>query len=535
MMRRAASWVTALGFGLLAVLPAAAQQAAPTDAPTVTTALGTLRGTTLDAGRTAAFLGIPYAQPPVGALRFQAPRAASAWAPATRDATRFQPACMQQGKLPADIGMAEDCLYLNVYVPASARAPGASSAGLPVMVFLHGGRYWTGRSSENKGEYLANRENVIVVTPAYRLNAFGFLANAEQARAGHANAGLQDQQLALRWVARHIGAFGGNPANVTLFGESAGGGSVLMHLLADSSKGLFKQAILQSTWQWRLPTLAEATRGTQQLAAAQGCPTAGPAALDCLRALPADKLLPSLANSHLFQPTVDGRWLKAQPQQLLREGGFDRNVAVMLGVNAQEGGFMAMSRTGWKKPTDAVPDKLFEQAASAALSPFYAPQQVDDILSWYAPTRSARGNWQALSQLFEDFYINCGSYDAAQALLRHSRKPVHGYWFAHVSAQHDKPFLGAAHGDELPFLFDAPVYLPGYAFTPQDRALSQRMMASWAAMARHGVPATAATPSWRPMSAQAPLAQVWAEPASGAPHRFSDPSGRCERWRPLLG
>lgn len=521
-----------LGLYLAALCASFGLQATPAQPgpPGVQSPSGPLRGTWLDAGRTAAFLGIPYAQPPVGALRFAAPRAAPAWAPAQLDATRFKPACMQQGKLPADIGMAEDCLYLNVYRPAAAPA----NARLPVMVFLHGGRYWTGRSSENKGEYLANRENVIVVTPAYRLNAFGFLADAQQARAGHTNAGIQDQQLALRWVARHIGAFGGDPTQVTLFGESAGAGSVLMHLLADGSRDLFQRAILQSTWQWRVPTLAEAARGTQTLAKTHGCSAEGTAALDCLRALPAAKLLPALADSHAFQPVVDGRLLQAQPLRLLNAGRFHRDVPVLLGVNAQEGGFMAMSRTGWKKPHEAVTDAVFEQAAKAALQPFYAPQQVDDMLSWYAPERASRGNWQALRHLFGDFYIDCGSYAGAQALVRRSRKPVYGYWFDHVSANHDKPFLGASHGDELPFLFDAPVYPPGYAFTPQDKVLSQRMMASWAAMARRGDPRTAATPSWRRLSLQAPMAQVWAEPAAAQPHRFADASGACERWNALL-
>lgn len=508
--------------------------ATPSGAPAVQTPSGQVNGTVLDAGRTAAYLGVPYAQAPVGALRFQSPRAAVAWAPAILDATRFKPACMQQGKVPVDIGMAEDCLYLNVYVPETARAQVAAGANLPVMVFLHGGRYWTGRSSENKGEYIANRENVIVVTVAYRLNVFGFLANSEQAEVGHANAGIQDQQLALKWVARHIRAFGGNPGNVTLFGESAGAGSVLMHLLADGSSDLFHRAILQSPWQWRLPTLPEAALGTQRLAAAHDCPILWPAALACLRALPADKLLPSLADSHTFQPVVDGRLLRAQPLQLLQEGRFQRDVPVLMGVNAQEGGFMAMSRTGWKKPTETVTDSAFDQASKAALSPFYAPEHVEDILSWYAPERSARGNWQALNHLFGDFYIYCGSYAGAQAIARHSRKPAYGYWFDHVSPNHDKAFLGASHGDELQYLFDAPVYPPGYAFTSKDRALSQRMMASWAAMARHGDPRTAATPYWRAMSAGAPLAQVWVEPAVASSHRLADTSGTCERWRPLL-
>lgn len=498
------------------------------DRPLVQTAQGAVQGTYLDDHRNAAFLGIPFAQPPLGARRFQSPAPAAAWAPAVLDAGRFKPACMQDGKVPAEIGMSEDCLYLNVYRPDAART---SDAPLPVMVFLHGGRYWTGRSSENRVEQLAREGRVIVVTPAYRLNAFGFLATPEQVAQGHANAGLQDQRMALRWVAEHIARFGGDPARVTLFGESAGAGSVLQQLLSEDAAGLFQRAILQSTWQWRLPTLAEATRGTQALAQAQGCPVDGEALLDCLRQRPAERLLPGLAQSHAFQPAVDGRQLKAQPLQLLREGRFQREVAVTLGLNANEGHFMAMSRTGWKKPGEPVSDAVYEQAVRGALQPFYASQQVEDMLSWYAPLRAAEGNWQALSRLLGDFYIDCGSHDAAQALVRHSRRPVHGYRFAHVSTNHPKPYLGATHGDELDLLFGAPVYPPGYPFTPQDRALSLRMMRSWAAIAHGGDPAT---PGWRPMTASALSAHVWSEPPVAAPQHIADTHGACAKWRPFL-
>src|SRR5690606_4448326 len=140
---------------------------------------------------------------------------------------------------------------------------------------------------------LAAQGKAIVVTIAYRLNVFGFLATEAMARAGHANAGLQDQQMALRWVAEQIGAFGGDPAQVTVFGESAGGGSVLMQLLAPQSQGLFRRAVLQSAWQWRLPTLDEAQGAADALARAQGC--GGPAAerLACLQGKPAQALLPA--------------------------------------------------------------------------------------------------------------------------------------------------------------------------------------------------------------------------------------------------
>ena len=530
----------ALGLGLLLAWPARGQAADPnTNAtsalrPVVQTALGSVRGTQLDAQHVEAFLGIPFAQPPVQALRFQAPLAAQPWAPSVLDASGFKPACVQQGKVPAQIGMSEDCLYLNIYRPAAQKA---KTAGRPVMVFLHGGRYWTGRPSENPVEQLARRGDVIVVTPAYRLNVFGFLADSIQARDGHANAGLQDQQMALRWVADNIRAFGGDPSRVTLFGESAGAGSVLMHMLADRSGGLFQRAILQSTWQWRLPTLEEAGRARKTLAQTHGCAGSDATALDCLRQVPADKLLPSLADSQAFQPVVDARLLKDQPLELLRAGSFHRDIAVTIGLNATEGNFMAMSRSGWKKPTDTVDNATFENAALDALHPFYPPEQAKDMLEWYASIRAQQGNWQALSRLLGDFYLYCGSYEAAQSFLRHSRQPVFSYWFQHVSTNHPKSFLGATHGDELDLLFGAPVYPPGYPLTAQDQKLSHRMMDSWAAIAQSANPAVppgSGLPNWRPMTVANPAAYVWDEQEITTTHRFVDTHGTCVRWQAFL-
>lgn len=537
----AAAWRQACA-GLLMALCLAVPQAraaAPQagSAPVVRTALGPLQGVWMEEGGVAAFLGVPFAQPPVGALRFGKTPAATAWAPQTLQATRFKPACMQQGKVPAEIGMAEDCLYLNLYVPQATQAR-PSRGARPVMVFVHGGRYWTGRASENAVQKLAREADAIVVTVAYRLNAFGFLADAERARSGDTNLGLQDQQLALAWLQRHIGNFGGDPQRVTLFGESAGAGSTLLQLLDPAAAGLFQRAILQSTWQWRLPTLAQATAGTQALAQRLNCPAAPSAAmLACLRQLPAEKITPALADSHAFQPVVDGHHLQAQPLALLEAGRFHRQVPVLIGLNRDEGHFMAMSRTGWKRPDQPVDDAVYLRAAREALGPFYAPEQVEDILSWYAPRRAAQGNWQALSALLGDFYLNCGSYAGAQALADRSRRPVQAYWFTHVSRNHTKPFLGAAHGDELDLLFALPVYPPGYALTPEDQALSRRMMQAWGQFARTGrASASPGTVPWPAFTAAAPQAQVWSEPgpADAALHRFADASGTCARWQVLL-
>lgn len=526
------------GLGLLAGLSLAISLIQPSSAadpsapPSVSTASGPIQGVWKQQGRVAAYLGVPFAQPPVGARRFEKAVPATPWSPQTLQATRFQPACMQQGKPPAEIGLSEDCLYLNIYAPQAQHRGSAR----PVMVFVHGGRYWTGRASENHVEKLAREADAIVVTVAYRLNVFGFLADAERARRGDANLGLQDQQLALRWLSRHIAAFGGDPRHVTLFGESAGAGSALLQLLDPKAAGLFQRAILQSPWQWRLPTLEQASRGAHALAERLACPTAPSAAmLACLKQVPADRLTPPLADSHAFQPTVDGQHIRAQPLALLQRGQFRRDVDVLLGLNAEEGNFMAMSRTGWKRPDQPVDDASYLRAAREALSPFYNTEQVEDTLSWYAPLRASQGNWRALSALLGDFYLNCGTYQAAQALAQHSRRPVRTYWFAHASENHPKPFLGATHGEELDLLFAIPVYPPGYALTPQDEDLSQRMMRAWgrfAADARLGALQDGQPwPAFTPASSQA---RVWAAPLPAALHRFEDATGSCARWRELL-
>lgn len=525
-------FLVALCLAVLQIRPATAAE--PAGVPIRNTALGPMQGVWMEHGAVAAFLGVPFAKPPVGDLRFEKPRPATAWAPQMLQATRFKPACMQQGRLPPEIGMSEDCLYLNIYVPQST--PQTPDAARPVMVFLHGGRYWTGRSSENHVEKLAAGTNAIIVTVAYRLNVFGFLADAARARGGDTNLGLQDQQLALRWLSAHIAAFGGDPRRVTLFGESAGAGSALLQLLDPAAAGLFQRAILQSAWQWRLPTLEQATAGTHALAARLGCPTTPSAAmLACLKRAPADKLTPPLQESHAFQPTVDGHRIRAQPLALLERGQFQREVPVLIGLNAEEGNFMAMSRTGWKRPDQPVDDATYLRAAREALTPFYDGTQVEDILSWYARQRATQGNWRALSALLGDFYLNCGGYAAAQALVQRSRSPVRAYWFSHVSPNQPKPFLGATHGDELDLLFATPVYPPGYVLAPSDQILSQRMMQAWGRFAAGASPGTLEDGNgWPPLTAPSPQARIWAEPMPAALHRFSDASGTCARWHQLL-
>ncbi|RXZ35373.1 hypothetical protein EO081_07070 [Sphingomonas desiccabilis] len=212
---------------------------------TVRIGSGALSGVAAAHGR--AFLGIPYAAPPVGSLRWRAPRPAQPWQ-GERDATRTGSPAVQSvgyGRL-APVAGSEDCLYLNVYTPPG----GAPIGGWPVMVFLHGGAFSIGAADNYDPSLLATEQEVVVVAPNYRMGAFGFLAHpelaAEQPDGGSGNFGLLDQQAALRWVRDNVAAFGGNPGEVTLFGESAGAWSTSYQMLSPGAAGLFHRAILQS-------------------------------------------------------------------------------------------------------------------------------------------------------------------------------------------------------------------------------------------------------------------------------------------------
>ena len=244
----------------------------------VTTAGGAVHGKAVAA--TDEFLGIPYAAPPVGALRWQPPRPAAPWH-GVRQAVSYAQHCPQPSSPFGAAGASEDCLYLNVFAPAGARA-----SNLPVMVWVHGGSLRTGESDDYNPAGLV-RDGVVVVTINYRLGALGFLADAALAsRPGgpSGNYGLMDQQAALRWVQRNIRGFGGNPGDVTLFGESAGGLSTLSQLVSPGARGLFQRAIVESgTYQLTQQPLASAEAAGQAFAAKAGCapPTRRPACAAC--------------------------------------------------------------------------------------------------------------------------------------------------------------------------------------------------------------------------------------------------------------
>jgi hypothetical protein len=301
------------------------QSQRPSQEPVVTTADGAVRGKTVAATRE--FLGIPYAAPPVGALRWQPPQPPKPWS-GIRAATSYAPHCPQPAGAFGRPSTSEDCLYPNVFTPAGAPAgaPGAagqSTRNLPVMVWVHGGSLRTGESDDYNPAGLV-RHGVIVVTLNYRIGALGFLASAALAgRPGGPSGdyGLMDQQAALRWVQRNIHSFGGNPGQVTLFGESAGGLSTLAQLVSPGARGLFQRAIVESgTYDLTQPSLAAAESAGQAFAAKAGC-ASGSAA--CLRRLPVSAILAS-EDPIGYTPDVDGAVLTQPIETALARGQFRR-------------------------------------------------------------------------------------------------------------------------------------------------------------------------------------------------------------------
>ena len=281
------------------------------------------------------WLGVPYAAPPVGALRWAAPQPAPRW-PGIRQATSYGGRCAQLASGNGPRVDNEDCLYLNVYAPPGADRGGRWDHGLPVLFMIHGGGLTTGAGDQHDGSLIVNTDHIIVVSINYRLGPFGFLTVpglGSSPLTASGNYGLLDQEAALRWVQRNIAAFGGDPRQVTIDGESAGGWSVCALMTSPLARGLFRGAIMQSG---SCATQTRATAEANSLAFAKqaGCPDAATAAA-CLRALPEQTLLNASAS---YQPlfTSGGPELPVPAAQAVASGRYNR-VPLLIGTNHNEG------------------------------------------------------------------------------------------------------------------------------------------------------------------------------------------------------
>jgi para-nitrobenzyl esterase len=484
---------------------------------------GLIRGSTTNTTR--AFRGLPYAAPPVGALRWEPPQR-PAFRKTILDATKFANHCPQIAG-PFGVGsVTEDCLYLNVYTP---RDGGDLK---PVMVWIHGGALVTGESDDYDATRLVDQGDVIVVTINYRLGALGFLAHpaltAESPDHASGNYGLMDQAEALRWVQRNIVFFGGDPFRVTIFGESAGGLSVHSQLASPGSKGLFQRAIVESgAYQLEQPTLATAEAGGTAFANASGCTNQTAA---CLRALPVTTVLANQPGGIAgASPTIDGKFLTQSVISAFTTGQFNR-VPVLEGANHDEWRlFVAITAdlvTGPTPPAAYGPSIAATLQVPAALVPLFEAQY---------PLASFPSADLALGALGTDGIFDCNARFAEQKLA--GFVPTFAYQFNDPNAP--ERFLppvsfpyASAHASEIQYLFDLPVTVPAPALTPGQVKLSEAMVNYWTSFARDGQPGSHGGPTWGQFTVANDTDQALIVPRPKAEKTFAA-DHKCAFWDSL--
>ena len=455
--------------------------------PVVKTASGKVEGKQEGAVRT--FLGIPYAAPPVGDLRWKTPQAVAKWS-GVRKATEFGARCMQGPIYPdmifRDSGSSEDCLYLNVWTPAKS-----AKEKLAVMVWIYGGGYIAGATSEPRqdGTNLAKNQNVVVVSMNYRLGVFGFFVHPELAKeSGHnsaGNYGLLDQNAALRWVQGNIAEFGGDPANVTIFGESAGSFSVSAQMASPLSKGLMKRAIGESGGAFSKTGLNFAPMATREekdpetLGAIVGAKT-----LAEFRAVPAQKLLDATLKQNGgfgFGPCVDGYFLPESPEAIFSEGK-QNDIPLLAGWNHDEGSFMVDSMKPTAENYKALVQKQFGDNANEILRLY--PGETDE-----QALRSA-------GDLAGDQFIAWSTWRWISAQANTGKQPIYRYRFDLGPTDASTGKRVAFHSSEIEYVFGQLDTRPHVTWTPEDRQLSAEIQKYWANFARSGDPNGEGLPKW---------------------------------------
>lgn len=453
------------------------------EAPVVRTTDGLVRGGVTGDHRV--FQGIPFARPPVGALRLRAPRPAEPWR-GVRDATTPGPGCAQvysypPGSPPTFSG-SEDCLYLNIHVPREARGP------LPVMVFLHGGGFTTGSGSAYDPRRVTRTGGVIVVTLNYRLGALGFLRHPSLHDPFAGNFGIADQQAALRWVRHNIAAFGGDAHNVTLWGESAGGFSVCAQLSSPLARGLFDKAIAQSApCANDFVTRREADRRGHTAVTDLGCGRARDVAA-CLRDVPVRDIVQLWSDRLLvFRDVADAPWfpvagtapIPLQPLPAMRLG-LANDVPRIQGATRDEMRYhVALKYDGLGNPVTA---KGYPQAVREMFG-----RDTRHVLGEYPRTDFDTPSIALATALTDE-----GRMVGTCAQMRYddaTRAPLYTYEFAEPSGEMVNGFpLGAAHGADVPYFFDSYWQKAPEPLRGAKKELADTMIRYWTNFARTGHP-----------------------------------------------
>lgn len=442
-------------------------------------------------GDVVAFKGIPFAASPTGLNRWRAPQPAPAWK-GVRPATKYCPDCMQVpfpgDAAPLRAGLSEDCLYLNVWAPVKR------SGKLPVMVWIYGGGFVNGGSSPSVYDGTAfAKDGIVFVSFNYRVGRFGFFAHPaltrEDPKAQLGNYAFMDQIAALKWVQRNIAKFGGDPKNVTIFGESAGGHSVLTLLTVPAARGLFHKAMVESgggrslmgpTRDIRVskPALPSAEEVGLSFAKKAGIEGQDKAALDALRALPAEKVVDGLNMMTMQSPTysgpmIDGR-VVIEPIEEVLKAGRQAKVPFLAGANSAEFGFTTA------KTIDEVFAPFGSNAARARA--IYNPQNLTNV-------------WAVGSLIASDrMFVEPARFTVR--VMRAAGQPAYEYRFSYVAESLRAQQKGAPHASEIPFVFNTVAARYSEKLTASDKAAAEAAHAYWVAFVKTGVPKPAGRPDW---------------------------------------
>jgi carboxylesterase type B len=479
-----------------------------------------LPGTSVDA-----FLGIPFAESTAGANRFLPP-VPKARMPGVFAADTLSPACPQTLNPPyGATSISEDCLTVNVWRRTLSNRPDAR----PVLVWIYGGSFTSGANQYPvyQGDYVAAAQDVVVVALNYRVGALGFLAGTDGLQG---NQGLQDQQLALRWVQDNVERFGGDPGNVTIFGESAGAMSVGLHELSiPSSAGLFRAGIMQSN-PLGVPykSLAQAAAVAAAFKQNVGCANQG---LDCLQSVPVDAIIAQQANLEVlllsllgsrlagflvFAPTIDGSFLVADPTVAAQQSGL--RDPTLLGTNAADGVIFVA------EIANLLGGSLSESTYLTILDLLFGPANTEQIVALYG-SNPGGDNSANLSNVATDYLFGCPNrYVALRA-----RSDIWTYRFDERSLNvwPDVPACDdeACHGDDVPFTFHVDRTL-GFTFTTAQDDLSRAMIGYWTSFAESFDPNGGGRPAWPRFTPDGLDYMILDTPLSTA----IDPTPNCDFW-----
>lgn len=468
------------------------------------------------------FLGIPFAKPPLGPLRFAPPEPPEPWS-GVKDGTSHPAMCVQNITTANAVAlkllnmtlpltsMSEDCLYLSIYTPAHA----SEGSNLPVSVWIHGGSLMIGMASMYDGSALVAFEDLVVVIIQYRLGVLGFFSTGDKHATG--NWGYLDQVAALRWIQQNIAYFGGDPGCVTIFGGSAGGISVSLHVVSPMSQGLFHRAIMESGVAL-LPglTVSSSDEVTTRVAKLSGCGQVDSEALvGCLRSKSEEEILAISKHFKFFPAVVDGTFLPRHPQELLAFADF-QPVPSIIGVNNNEFGWLlplTLNISDPKKEMDKemVKATLQQMSSLVALPPEAGDLLIEEYIEDSADPQTIKAQFH---EMMEDTIFVIPALQVAN--FQRSHAPVYFYEFQHQPSffkDIKPPHVRADHGDELLFVFGTISWRGYVKVTEEEKLLSRKIMKYWANFARNGNPNGKDLPLWPVFDQEEQYLQLNTQPA----------------------